>query len=97
MLNCLDGRTMLGRCGLISNALVAVLLSIVYLCGVAGCGDISNVSAPAGPGPLTITTTSLPDGTVNQPYAADVGGSGGITPIRGVSLLALKLCLLASR
>jgi hypothetical protein len=29
---------------------------------------------------LTITTTSLPDGTVNQPYATAVGGSGGITP-----------------
>jgi hypothetical protein len=29
---------------------------------------------------LTITTTSLPDGTVNQPYATAVGGSGGVTP-----------------
>ena len=77
---CFDRRTLLDRCRLISNARVAALLSIVYLCGVAGCGDISNVSAPAGPGPLTITTTSLPDGTVNQPYAAVVGGSGGITP-----------------
>ena len=89
LLNCLDDRTLLGRCGLISNALVAVLLSIVYLSGLAGCGDISNVSTPAGPGPLTITTTSLPDGTVNQPYATVVGGSGGITPYTWIVTPAL--------
>jgi hypothetical protein len=30
--------------------------------------------------PLTITTASLPNGTVNQPYSASMTGSGGITP-----------------
>ena len=64
-------------------------MSIIYLCGLAGCGDISNVSTPTGPGPLTITTTSLPDGTVNQPYATTVGGSGGITPYTWIVTPAL--------
>ena len=77
-------RLQIGRRGLISNSLLAVLLSFISACGLAGCNDISKApapaAAPAGPGPLTITTTSLPDGTVNQPYATAVGGSGGITP-----------------
>jgi hypothetical protein len=30
--------------------------------------------------PLTITTASLPDGTVNQSYSASITGSGGLTP-----------------
>jgi hypothetical protein len=62
------------------HALWAIIVVLVCICGLVGCGDVSNVSGPAGPGPLTITTTSLPDGTQNQPYAAALGGSGGITP-----------------
>jgi large repetitive protein len=77
-------RLQIGRRGLISNPLLAVLLSFISACGLAGCSDVSKAPAPAavpaGPGPLTITTTSLPDGTVNQPYATAVGGSGGVTP-----------------
>ena len=80
LLNCLDVRTLRARRGFIGNFLWALLLSFLYVCGLAGCGDINNVSGPAGPGPLTITTISLPDGTVNQPYATTVSGSGGITP-----------------
>ena len=59
-----------------------ILLAMLYSCGVVGCGDTSNVSPPpTGPGPLTIATNSpLPSGTVNQPYATIVGGSGGTTP-----------------
>ncbi len=59
-----------------------ILLALVYASGLTGCGDTSNVSPPpAGPGPLSIATNSpLPSGTVNQPYAAVVGGSGGTTP-----------------
>ena len=59
-----------------------ILLALVYASGLTGCGDTSNVSPPpAGPGPLAIATQShLPSGTVNQPYAAVVGGSGGTTP-----------------
>jgi len=62
------------------HALWAIIMVVVSICGLAGCGDVNNVSAPAGPGPLTITTSSLPDGTENQPYATAIGGSGGITP-----------------
>jgi hypothetical protein len=59
-----------------------ILLALVYASGLTGCGDTSNVSPPpAGPGPLSIATQSpLPSGTINQPYAAVVGGSGGTTP-----------------
>ena len=65
----------------IAYNLGALVLSLTLTYGLIGCGDVSSVSAPpAGPGPLTITTTSLPDGTVNLPYATTVGGSGGITP-----------------
>jgi len=68
--------------GLNGHSLRAILVASVYAYGLAGCGDISNVSPPpAGPGPLTIVTNSpLPSGTVNQPYATVLGGSGGITP-----------------
>ncbi len=63
------------------HSLWAILVAMVYIFAFAGCGDVNNVSAPAGPGPLTIVTNSpLPSGTVNQPYATAVGGSGGITP-----------------
>ena len=49
-----------------------ILVAVVYICGLAGCFDVNNVSdPPAGPGPVTIVTTSpLPSGTENQPYAA---------------------------
>ena len=80
-LNCLDGRNRIGRRGLTAHVLWAFLLSFLYACGLAGCSDVSKAPAPdPGPGALTITTTSLPDGTVNQPYATALGGSGGITP-----------------
>lgn len=58
-----------------------IFLSLLFTSGITGCGDVSNAPAPApGPGALAITTTALPSGTVNQPYATAVGGSGGITP-----------------
>jgi hypothetical protein len=69
------------RRGLNVHSLWAILMALVYACGLAGCGDVSNATLPdPGPGPLTITTTSLPNGTVNKPYATTVGGSGGVTP-----------------
>ncbi|ULA62413.1 MAG: hypothetical protein LZF86_20010 [Nitrospira sp.] len=56
-------------------------LVLLLATGAASCGDVSNAPTPAsGPGALTITTPSLPDGTVNQPYATTIGASGGITP-----------------
>ena len=68
--------------GFIKYSSRIILLAVVYASGLTGCGDTSNVSPPpAGPGPLSIATQSpLPSGTVNQPYAAVVGGSGGTTP-----------------
>ncbi len=66
----------------ITHSFRIILLALLYGSGLTGCGDTSNVSPPpAGPGPLTIATPSpLLSGTVNQPYAAVVGGSGGTTP-----------------
>jgi hypothetical protein len=70
------------RRGFIEHSLWAFSVALVYASGLTGCGDTSNVSPPpAGPGPLSIATQSpLPSGTINQPYAAVIGGSGGITP-----------------
>lgn len=70
------------RLGLNGHSLWAILVALVYACGLAGCGDVNDVSpTPAGPGSLKIVTNSpLPRGTVNQAYATALGGSGGITP-----------------
>lgn len=71
------------RRALFCNALLGAAISLAYVCGLTGCNDASSVTTPAadpGPGPLTITTASLPNAVVNQPYATAVGGSGGITP-----------------
>ena len=53
----------------------AVILSSISVFGLTGCGD----SGPT-PGSLAITTTSLPEGTLNQPYSASLSGSGGALP-----------------
>ena len=70
------------RLGLNGHSLWAILVALIYACGLASCGDTDNVSPPpAGPGPLIIVTNSpIPSGTANQPYATALGGSGGITP-----------------
>jgi len=58
---------------------LVLILFITF--GLTACGDVSTAPEPIpGPGALAITTTALPNGTVNQPYATAVGGSGGITP-----------------
>jgi hypothetical protein len=68
--------------GINRHSLLAILTALVYSGGLAGCGDVSTAPVPdPGPGPLTIVTHSpLPSGTVNQPYATALGGSGGTTP-----------------
>src|SRR5688572_16706435 len=53
-----------------------VLLSCLYVLGLTGCGGDSGPT----PGGLSITTTSLPEVTVNHPYSASVSGSGGAPP-----------------
>ena len=69
--------------GVIRNFLWTFLLSLLTLGWLTGCGDTNNATTPSpdpGPGPLTIATTALPDGAVNQPYATTLGASGGVTP-----------------
>ena len=58
---------------LIGHILYAVTLSCIYILGLTGC-------ALDPPDDLTIITSSLPEGTVNQPYSTSVTGSGGRSP-----------------
>ena len=60
----------------IGHIVWAVLLSCLYVLGLTGCGGDSGPT----PGGLSITTTSLPEVTVNHPYSASLGGSGGALP-----------------
>ena len=53
-----------------------VLFSSIFVLGLSGCGGDSGPT----PSSLAITTTSLPEGEVNQPYAASLSGSGGALP-----------------
>ena len=60
---------------LIGTISYAVTLSCISVLGFTGCsvgGDDPVV--------LEIITSSLPDGTVNQPYSTSVSGSGGLPP-----------------
>jgi hypothetical protein len=59
----------------IGHICCAVIFSSLCVLGLTGCGD----SGPT-PGSLVITTSSLPNGTVNQAYSASVSGSGGTAP-----------------
>ena len=64
------------RGSVINNILCAVVFSSISVLGLTGCGGDSGPT-PSG---LAIITTSLPEGQVNQPYSASVGGSGGALP-----------------
>jgi hypothetical protein len=78
------------RGDLINQILSAAFFACVCVLGLAACGDSGstqglNGNAPADnstppPGSLTISTSSLPAGTVNQLYSASVRGSGGTPP-----------------
>jgi putative Ig domain-containing protein len=59
---------------LIGKLFYAVTLSCISVLGLTDCLHQDNSGA------LTINTSSLPDGTVNQPYSTSVSGSGGTTP-----------------
>ena len=65
------------RGNLIHNIFCAVILSWICILGLTGCGGDSGPT----PRSLAIITTSLPEGQVNQPYSASVGGSGGALPL----------------
>src|SRR6478672_7230161 len=54
----------------------AVICSSICILGLTGCGGDSGPT----PSSLAITTTSLPEGEVNQPYSASLSGSGGALP-----------------
>ena len=64
------------RANVIGHIVWAVLLSCLYVLGLSGCGGDSGPT----PGSLSITTTSLPEGTINQPYSASLSGAGGALP-----------------
>src|SRR6476619_8261471 len=65
------------RCGNPSGTIVwVVILSILGALGLTGCGGDSGPT----PASLAIVTTSLPEGQINQPYSASVGGSAGTLP-----------------
>ncbi|HKY72979.1 MAG TPA: Ig domain-containing protein, partial [Nitrospira sp.] len=60
----------------ISAIACALILCCLSVLGLTGCGGDSGPT----PGSLSITTTSLPDGRVNQPYSASLTSSGGAPP-----------------
>lgn len=64
------------RANVIGHIFCAVILSCISILGLTGCGGDSGPT----PGSLAITTTSLPQGAVNQPYSASLSGSGGTLP-----------------
>jgi hypothetical protein len=48
---------------------------------LAGCGSVKKTTVPpVQPNPVTIATTSLPNGTVGIAYSISVTASGGTTP-----------------
>jgi hypothetical protein len=48
---------------------------------LAGCGSVKkSTTPPVQPNPLSIATTSLPNGTVGAVYSSSVAASGGTTP-----------------
>jgi len=67
-------------------ALLAVLATALF-CFAARAGDPRG---GAKPGDLIITTTSLPNGVVGQPYSATIQAKGGVPPYSW-SLLAGSL------
>jgi hypothetical protein len=69
----LAGKDLMRHGHLIGNLFYAVTLSCISLLGLTDCHHGGNAA-------LRITTSSLPDGTVNQPYSTSVSGSGGTTP-----------------
>ncbi|MFL6449643.1 MAG: N,N-dimethylformamidase beta subunit family domain-containing protein [Bryobacteraceae bacterium] len=63
----------------LANGLSAGSSTISAKSGTVTGGTLLTVQA-AQPAPLTITTDSLPSGTVNQSYSATLAATGGTTP-----------------
>jgi hypothetical protein len=64
------------RSNIIADRFYALIFCSISVLGLTGCGGDSGPT----PGALAITTTSLPEGTINRPYSASVSGSGGALP-----------------
>jgi hypothetical protein len=62
-----------------------LLLCVMFMLGLASCGGGGGSSTGGGGGgggtPLTITTTTLPDGVVGVEYDQTITSSGGKSPI----------------
>src|SRR5688572_14347512 len=74
--SCGQERIFMKRLNVFAPILYFAFLSSISILGLAGCGGDSGPT----PGGLAIITTSLPEGQINQPYSASVGGSGGALP-----------------
>jgi hypothetical protein len=62
------------------SAIVFVVLLISLAAVISGCAGITAGRTPPNPNPLTITTSSLRDGQVQQSYQATISVSGGSAP-----------------
>jgi hypothetical protein len=60
----------------IGHIVCTFILSCIPILALTGCGGDSGPT----PGSLSINTTSLPEGTVNQAYSASLSGAGGALP-----------------
>jgi hypothetical protein len=74
--SCGQERIFMKRLNVFATILHLAFVSSISVLGLAGCGGDSGPT----PGGLAIITTSLPEGQINQPYSASVGGSGGALP-----------------
>jgi hypothetical protein len=64
------------RANVIGHIFCTFILSCISILGLTACGGDSGPT----PGSLSITTTSLPEGEVNQAYSASLSGAGGALP-----------------
>ena len=63
------------RRNVVGHIFCAAIFSSICVLGLTGCSDSGTT-----PGGLAITTSSLPEGTINRTYSASVSGSGGAPP-----------------
>ena len=64
------------RANVIGHIFSTFIFSCISILGLTACGGDSGPT----PGSLSITTTSLPEGEINQAYSASLTGAGGALP-----------------